>query len=141
MDRGLNLRNIKLVLEYNGSMFFGFQKQPGKPTIQEVLEKALSGFFNRKMKISAWDSIRNVWRPALLGTMPGVALIVAWKYLTPPASWAGLFGVVTAAAGITVVCGWFLSMDRDEHRRLLSVLRRSRRPAAVPTATTIAPVQ
>jgi tRNA pseudouridine38-40 synthase len=47
------MRNIKLVLEYNGSMFFGFQKQPGQPTIQEVLEKALSGFFNCKMKIAA----------------------------------------------------------------------------------------
>jgi tRNA pseudouridine38-40 synthase len=47
------MRNIKLVLEYNGSMFFGFQKQPGRPTIQEVLEKALSGFFDRRMKISA----------------------------------------------------------------------------------------
>ena len=56
-------------------------------------------YFNRKMKISAWDSLRNVWRPALLGTMPGVALIVAWKYLAPPASWAGLFAVVAAAAG------------------------------------------
>jgi O-antigen/teichoic acid export membrane protein len=98
-------------------------------------------YFNRKMKISAWDSIRNVWRPALLGTVPGVALIVVWKYLAPPASWAGLFGVVAAAAGTTVLCGWFLSMDRDEHRRLLSVLRRSRRQPAVPTAATIAPVQ
>lgn len=47
------MRNIKLVLEYNGSMFYGFQKQPGKPTIQEALEKALSGFFNCKMKITA----------------------------------------------------------------------------------------
>lgn len=47
------MRNIKLVLEYNGSTFFGFQKQPGRPTIQEVLEKALSGFFDRKMKIAA----------------------------------------------------------------------------------------
>jgi tRNA pseudouridine38-40 synthase len=47
------MRNIKLVLEYNGSMFFGFQKQPGRPTIQEVLEKALSGFFDRTMKIAA----------------------------------------------------------------------------------------
>ncbi len=47
------MRNIKLVLEYNGSTFFGFQKQPDQPTIQEALEKALSGFFNRKMKISA----------------------------------------------------------------------------------------
>ncbi|OGX11370.1 MAG: tRNA pseudouridine(38-40) synthase TruA [Omnitrophica bacterium RIFOXYB12_FULL_50_7] len=47
------MRNIKLVLEYDGSTFFGFQRQPGKPTIQEVLEKALSGFFDRKMKIAA----------------------------------------------------------------------------------------
>lgn len=47
------MRNIKLVLEYDGSAFFGFQRQPGKPTIQEALEKALSGFFDRKMKIAA----------------------------------------------------------------------------------------
>lgn len=47
------MRNIKLVLEYNGSTFFGFQKQPGKPTIQEALEKSLSVFFRRKMKIVA----------------------------------------------------------------------------------------
>ena len=53
MDRGLNLRNIKLVLEYNGSPFSGFQRQPGKSTIQEVLEKALASFFDRKVKIAA----------------------------------------------------------------------------------------
>ena len=47
------MRNIKLVLEYNGSSFFGFQRQPGKPTIQESLEKALSSFFARKMKIAS----------------------------------------------------------------------------------------
>ncbi len=47
------MRNIKLVLEYDGATFYGFQKQPSQPTIQEVLEKALSGFFNRKMKITA----------------------------------------------------------------------------------------
>ena len=47
------MRNIKLVLEYNGSPFSGFQRQPGKSTIQEVLEKALSSFFDRKMKIAA----------------------------------------------------------------------------------------
>ncbi len=53
MDRGRNLRNIKLVLEYEGSTFSGFQKQPGKPTVQQALEKALSSFFDRRMKISA----------------------------------------------------------------------------------------
>lgn len=91
-------------------------------------------YFNRKMKISAWDSVRNVWQPALLGTVPGVALIAAWKYLAPPASWAGLFAVVAAAAGTTVLCGWFLSMDGEEHRRLLSVLRRN--PKQIPMTET-----
>ncbi len=47
------MRNIKLILEYDGSMFFGFQKQPRHLTVQEALEKALSGFFNRRMKIAA----------------------------------------------------------------------------------------
>ena len=46
-------RNIKLVLEYDGSRFFGFQRQKDKPTIQSELEKALSQLFNHRMKISA----------------------------------------------------------------------------------------
>lgn len=49
----LIMRNIKLILEYDGSEFSGFQRQPGRPTVQEVLEKALSSFFDRKMKISS----------------------------------------------------------------------------------------
>ena len=54
MDCGLNMvRNIKLILEYDGLTFFGFQKQPNRPTIQETLENALSKFFNCKMKIAA----------------------------------------------------------------------------------------
>lgn len=47
------VRNIKLVLEYDGAPFFGFQKQPGRSTIQQALEHALSKFFNQPMKISA----------------------------------------------------------------------------------------
>ena len=47
------LRNIKLTLEYDGSRFFGFQRQRDKPTIQSALEKSLSRLFSRPMKISA----------------------------------------------------------------------------------------
>lgn len=47
------MRNIKLTLEYDGSRFFGFQRQKDRPTIQAELEKALSRLFNRKMKIAA----------------------------------------------------------------------------------------
>jgi len=46
-------RNLKLVLEYDGSAFYGFQKQPRHPTIQLALEKALSQLFNQKTKIGA----------------------------------------------------------------------------------------
>lgn len=47
------MRNIKLTLEYDGSCFFGFQRQKSKPTIQGELERALSKLFNRRMKIAA----------------------------------------------------------------------------------------
>jgi len=47
------MRNIKLILEYDGSGFFGFQRQKDKPTIQAALEGALSKLFNRPMKIGA----------------------------------------------------------------------------------------
>lgn len=47
------MRNIKLTLEYDGTGYFGFQKQPSKVTIQSSLEKALSKLFNQKMKIAA----------------------------------------------------------------------------------------
>jgi O-antigen/teichoic acid export membrane protein len=97
-------------------------------------------YFNRKMKITAWESLRHVWQPALLGTVPSVALIAVWKHLAPPASWAGLFSVVAVAAGTTVLAAWFLSMDRAEHRRLLSVLQRGRRPATQ-AAEAVTPAQ
>lgn len=47
------MRNIKIILEYDGSVFYGFQKQPRHPTIQEALETALSKLLNRKTKIAA----------------------------------------------------------------------------------------
>ena len=47
------MRNIKLTLEYDGSHFFGFQKQPGHRTVHEELERALSSFFDQKMKIAS----------------------------------------------------------------------------------------
>ncbi len=47
------LRNIKLVLEYDGARYSGFQRQPGKPTIQSEFEKALKKLFGKRTKIAA----------------------------------------------------------------------------------------
>src|SRR4051812_46955458 len=47
------VRNIKLVLEYDGSAFRGFQKQPDHPTVQETLENSISKLTGVKTKIGA----------------------------------------------------------------------------------------
>ena len=36
------MRNIKLVLEYDGTNFFGWQRQVSERTVQQEIEKALS---------------------------------------------------------------------------------------------------
>ncbi len=43
--------NIVLKIEYDGSSFYGWQKQPNVPTIQGEIEKALSSFFKQKITI------------------------------------------------------------------------------------------
>lgn len=40
------MRNLKLVIEYNGCHFYGWQKQEDKRTVQGELEKALSSLLN-----------------------------------------------------------------------------------------------
>lgn len=46
-------QNFKLTLEYDGASFFGFQRQPGRPSVQEEIEKALSRLFNQPVKIGS----------------------------------------------------------------------------------------
>ncbi len=88
-------------------------------------------YFNRKMKISAWDNIRHVWWPAILGSVPSVTIIALWKYLAPPDSWREIFAAVAVTGATTLVCSWFLSLDTTERQRLLRVFRRGRgKPSA-----------
>jgi len=97
-------------------------------------------YFNRKMKISAWDSIRHVWWPAVLGCIPSVAIMISWKYLSPPDSWREIFAVVAVTGAATAISGWLLSLDATERQRLLHVLHRGRSIPIV-ESTQVPPVQ
>jgi tRNA pseudouridine38-40 synthase len=46
------MQNIKIIVEYEGTGFYGWQVQPGKRTIQGELEKALKTIFNKKIRIT-----------------------------------------------------------------------------------------
>jgi O-antigen/teichoic acid export membrane protein len=78
-------------------------------------------YFNRKMHISTLDNIRNVWQPALLGSLPAAAMICIWKYLSPPNSWLEIVGIVVAAMVLTMIGGWFLSLKEVEQKRFIRI--------------------
>ena len=50
------VRNIKLTLEYDGTDFFGFQRQPNQPTIQQAIEEALQSLLQKKTKLTSASS-------------------------------------------------------------------------------------
>ncbi|KKK88262.1 hypothetical protein LCGC14_2744980, partial [marine sediment metagenome] len=47
------MRNIKLILEYDGTSYCGWQIQPKVPTVQGYLEKSLSCVFKQEIKTVA----------------------------------------------------------------------------------------
>ena len=46
------MQNIKIIVEYDGTDFHGWQVQPGKRTVQGELEKALKIIFGKKIRIT-----------------------------------------------------------------------------------------
>ncbi|MEK7282094.1 MAG: tRNA pseudouridine(38-40) synthase TruA, partial [Chloroflexota bacterium] len=47
------MSKIALLVEYDGSNYCGFQFQPGKPTIQDELEKAISCVSGEVLRVAA----------------------------------------------------------------------------------------
>ncbi len=47
------MRNIKLVIEYDGKDFNGWQKQPNKLNIQGTIEKAIEQITREKVELMA----------------------------------------------------------------------------------------
>mgnify|MGYP005839304481 FL=1 len=45
------MRNVKVVVEYDGTDYFGFQYQPGVPTIQAELERVIERIFKEKATV------------------------------------------------------------------------------------------
>ena len=45
------MQNFKLVIEYDGTRFFGWQRQADKPTVQEEVERILSIILNQDIRI------------------------------------------------------------------------------------------
>lgn len=43
------MRNIKIIIQYDGSRYHGWQKQPNAPTIQETVENAIAGVTGEKI--------------------------------------------------------------------------------------------
>ncbi len=47
------MRRVLLVVQYDGTDYHGFQRQPGLPTVQQELERALGKLLNEKVVITA----------------------------------------------------------------------------------------
>lgn len=84
------MRNVKVVVEYDGTDYFGFQYQPNVPTVQEELEKALAKIV--KEQVTVYGSGRTdagvhatgqVISFRTEGTVPVERLCVAMNALLP----------------------------------------------------------
>jgi O-antigen/teichoic acid export membrane protein len=81
-------------------------------------------YFNHKMKITVYESIDQVWLPAIKGTLPGVSVILIWHYFASPESWLHLVAV-SAVSVVTVFAGsWLFSISPVEKKRILATIRR-----------------
>ena len=81
-------------------------------------------YFNRKMHISMHESIKKVWWPALLGSLPSVVMISIWKYLAAPDSWFEIFTVAISVTATTLASSWVLSLKAIERKRFINILSR-----------------
>ena len=53
VERNNRVRNIKLIIEYDGKEFNGWQKQPNKLNIQGEIEKAIEIITGEKVDLTA----------------------------------------------------------------------------------------
>jgi hypothetical protein len=81
-------------------------------------------YFNSKMNISFKDSAHEIWWPALTGCLPALIFIGLWKYYHSPDCWLHIAVVVTCTFVLTIAGTWLWSLNSDEQRMFLRILRR-----------------
>jgi O-antigen/teichoic acid export membrane protein len=81
-------------------------------------------YCKRRLQTTFRETAARVWVPALSGTLPAVALIVAWKFIAAPQSWVQISGVIASTAIITGISSWFMSLSTPEHKRLIRLINR-----------------
>jgi len=84
------VRNIKLIFQYDGANFSGFELQPGKRTIRGEIEKALSQLLNKNIRITAASrtdagvhALANVINIKINHPIPTAKLVLALNSLLP----------------------------------------------------------
>ena len=46
------MQNVVLVIAYKGTRYCGWQVQPGKPTVQEIIQNAGAGVFGKTPSVT-----------------------------------------------------------------------------------------
>ncbi|MBU8911669.1 MAG: tRNA pseudouridine(38-40) synthase TruA [Desulfobacterales bacterium] len=105
-------KNFKLVIEYDGTEFFGWQRQKDKKTIQGEIEKALSKILNQKIKISGSGRT-----DAGVHAFGQVANFYADTGILPPDLKKGMNSLIKQPIVIRECC----IMDDDFHARYKAV--------------------
>jgi tRNA pseudouridine38-40 synthase len=84
------VRNIKLILQYDGAGFSGYELQPGKKSIRGEIEKSLFKLFNKKIRITAASrtdagvhALNNVINIKINHPIPAAKLVLALNSLLP----------------------------------------------------------
>ncbi|HWR44422.1 tRNA pseudouridine(38-40) synthase TruA [Sporomusa sp.] len=85
------MRNIKLILAYDGSAYHGYQRQANAMTIQQLVEERLGKIFGHSIKLNgsartdagvhAYGQVVNFFTE---GTIPAERIALATKGLLPP---------------------------------------------------------
>ena len=83
-------------------------------------------YFNHKMQITLKETMAKVALPALLGTLPAVAVIGIWKYAFAPTSWFQISSVIGVVAVVTAAGSWLFAVNNIEKQRLLRIVTKSK---------------